>query len=180
VLRHKKLIISTLISTVIGGILATAGGFLAKFYNDFRETKNLKRALAAEIRSFLDVLNRENQAQFLDDTLARIKQENRLPSFSVSFRSTYSTVFSGAASKIGYLDACLLDAVVDHYYKVQMLVESGDIFSANLTDICSRGVQDDPDEIKEQVEMLEEMIRTTAEVRESAIQLVNRLNPPPS
>jgi hypothetical protein len=136
--------------------------------------------LAAEIHSFLNMLEREKLPELYRDTLARIKQENRLPMFPVSFRTTYSTVFSGAASKIGFLDACLLNAVVNYYYEVQTLVELGDIFSANLTDICSRHAEDDPEEIREQVETLEEMIKITAEVRESAVQLVNRLDPPPS
>jgi lauroyl/myristoyl acyltransferase len=170
-------IIDALIPTIVGGILAIAGGFLAKVYSDLREKKNLQVALAAEIRSFLNVLERENLTQFLRDTLARIEKEKRLPLFPVSFRTTYSTVFSGAASKMGYLDACLLNEVVSYYYKVQMLVEFGDVFSANLTDICNRHAEEDPEEIREQVETLEEMIKITAEVRESAIQLVNKLDP---
>jgi hypothetical protein len=136
--------------------------------------------LAAEIRSFLDVLDRQNIAQFLRETLERIKQENRLPLFPVSFRSTYSTIFAGAASKIGYLDACLANAIVTYYYKVQMLVEYGDVLSANLTDIHNRHAQRNPEEIQEQVEMLKEMITVVAEVRETAVQLVNKLDPLPS
>lgn len=136
--------------------------------------------MAAEIRSFLDVLDRQNLAQFLRDTLERIKRENRLPLIPVSFRTTYSMVFSGAASKIGILNACLLDAIVTYYYKVQTVVEYGDVLSANLTDIHDRGAQKDPKEIQEQVEMLEEMITVVAEVRETAVQLVNKLDPPRS
>lgn len=136
--------------------------------------------MAAEIRSFLDVLDRQKVAQFFRDTLERIKRENRLPLFPVSFRSTYSTVFSGAASKIGILDACLLNAIVTYYYNVQTLVEYGDVLSANLTDIHNRGAQKDPKEIQEQVEMLEEMITLVAEVRETAVELANKLDPPPS
>ena len=136
--------------------------------------------MAAEIRSFLDVLDRESVAQFLRETLERIKQENRLPLFPVSFRTTYSTVFSGAASKIGCLDACLLNAIVTYYYKVQALVEYGDGLSANLTDIHNRHAQRNPEEIQEQVTMLEEMITVVAEVRETAVQLVNKLDPPSS
>jgi hypothetical protein len=169
-----------LLPTIVGGILAIAGGFLAKFYQDFRERKSLQAALAAEIRSFLEVLDRENMAQFLREQLERIKQENRLPFIPVSFRSTYNTVFSGAASKIGYLDAGLLNAIVSYYYKVQVLVEYGDVLSANLMDIHNRHAQKDPKEIQEQVTMLEEMITVVAEIRENAVQLVNKLDPPPS
>jgi hypothetical protein len=174
------LVINTLIPTIVGGILAIAGGFLAKFYSDLRERKSLKAALAAEIRSFLNMLDREKLAELFRDTLARIKQENRLPLFPVSFRTTYSTVFSGSASKIGCLDACLLNALISYYYEVQTLVELGEIFSANLTDICSRDAQNDPEEIQEQVETLEDLIKITSEVRESAIQLVNKLDSPQS
>jgi len=125
------------------------------------------------------VLDRQKVAQFFRDTLERIKRENRLPLFPVSFRSTYSTVFSGAASKIGILDASLLNAIVTYYYKVQTLVEYGDVLSTNLTDIHDRGAQKDPKEIQEQVETLEEMITLVAEVRETAVELVNKLDPSP-
>jgi hypothetical protein len=78
------------------------------------------------------------------------------------------------------LDACLLDAIVTYYYKVQRVVEYGDVLSANLTDIHNRHAQRNPDEIQEQVTTLEEMIEVVTDVRESAVQLVNKLDPPPS
>ena len=77
------------------------------------------------------------------------------------------------------LDACLLNAIVTYYYKVQTLVEYGDVLSTNLTDIHDRGAQKDPKEIQEQVETLEEMITLVAEVRETAVELVNKLDPSP-
>ena len=59
-------------------------------------------------------------------------------------------------------------------------MELTEIFSASLTDIFDRDVQQDPDEIAEELEALEEMIKITSEVRESAIRLVNALDPPTS
>ena len=74
----------------------------------------------------------------------------------------------------------MANAIVTYYYKVQMLVEYGDVLSANLTDIHNRHAQRNPEEIQEQVEMLKEMITVVAEVRETAVQLVNKLDPLPS
>jgi hypothetical protein len=136
--------------------------------------------LAAEIRSFLELLEQEKIVQFLSETLERIKQENRLPLIPVSFRTTYSTVFCGSTSKLGYLNACLLDKIVSYYYKVQRLVEYGDVLCANLTDIHDRHAEKNPEEIQEQVMMLEEMKTVATEIRETAIKLVNQLAPPRS
>lgn len=126
------------------------------------------------------MLNREKLLELFRETLARIKKENRLPLFPVSFRNTYSTVFAGSASKIGSLDACLLSDLVNYYYQVQTLVELAEIFSANLTDICDRNAEQDPDEIAEQIETLEDIIKIASDARESAIKLVNNLDPPPN
>jgi hypothetical protein len=78
------------------------------------------------------------------------------------------------------LDACLLADLVTYYYRVQTLVELTEIFSASLTDICERNAQQDSDEIAEELEALEDLIKIASDTRESAIKLVNHLDPPPS
>lgn len=78
------------------------------------------------------------------------------------------------------MDACLLADLVTYYYRVQTLVELTEIFSASLTDICERNAQQDSDEIAEELEALEDLIKIASDTRESAIKLVNHLDPPPS
>ena len=169
-----------MIPTIVGGILATAGGFGAKFYNDFRERKSLRTALSAEVRSFLGMLDREKIEELFRKTLRKIGEMNRLPLFPVSFRGTYSTVFCGSASKLGFLDPCLLNKLVDYYYQIQTLLELSEIFSKNLDDISARDVQNDPKEIEEQTELLREMLTCLTEVRKVAIELVDQLDPAPN
>jgi hypothetical protein len=50
-----------LIPTVVGGVLAIAGGFFAKFVQDQKGRKSLKCAFAAEIRAFLNMLEHEKR-----------------------------------------------------------------------------------------------------------------------
>ncbi len=58
-----------------------------------------------------------------------------------------------------------------------MLVEYGHVLCANLTDIHNRHAQRNPEEIKEQGTIIGEMITVVADIRETAIQLVNKLDP---
>jgi hypothetical protein len=111
----------------------------------------------------------------LDDTLKKIESFKRLPLFPVSVRNTFNTVFAASASKIGLLDADLLSELVSHYYRVQLLIELLDIFSANLTDIAQRDAQSDPVEIEEQTQLLRDIIDTMSQVLRSASDLADKL-----
>jgi hypothetical protein len=166
---------NALIPTVVGGVLAIAGGFAAKFWQDHADRKSLRCALAAEIRAFLYTLEREKLRELFKDTYDRISRENRLPRFPVAVRTVYNSVFSGAAGKLGQLDASLVGDLVEYYYTVQTVVELMEIFSANLQDICDRGAETDSEEIREQLELLADIIKLTDEAREKAVDLVNRL-----
>jgi hypothetical protein len=166
---------NALIPTVVGGVLATAGGFLAKMLQDRKDRQSLVYGLVAEIRAFLTTLEREKLRELFDETYERIKREGRLPLFPAVFRTAYNTVFSGSAARLGQLPPCLVTDIVDYYYSVQTLVELAEIFSANLQDIATRNAQADADEVSEQLETLSEIRTLVTSVRETAINLVNRL-----
>jgi hypothetical protein len=164
-----------LIPTIVGAILALAGGFLSKFVEGRKDRKSLRCALAAEIRAFLSTLEREKLGGLFDETYVRIQEENRSPLFPAVFRTAYNTVFSSSAGNLGKLEPCLVTDLVDYYYSVQTLVELTEIFSANLQEIHERKADRDADEIKEQLEMLADIRKLAVQVRETAINLANRL-----
>ena len=120
-------------------------------------------------------MNGDKLPQLLDDILKKIESFKRLPLFPVSVRNTFNTVFAASASKIGLLDADLLSELVSHYYRVQLLIELLDIFSASLTDISQRDAQSDPVEIEEQTQLLRDIIDTMSRVLRSASDLADKL-----
>jgi hypothetical protein len=163
-----------LLPTLIGGILAICGGFLATAWEDYQKRRALRFALAAEIRAIVDLLRPAR-----DGTKRAVKQMKETPHAAryptVDFRNTYSTVFSGNAQNIGLLDAVLAGEIVAYYYRFQGLIEALTILEKRKP---SPNVAQDEKDRDAVISKNEQIIVMCDEIINIGADLIDRLDQP--
>jgi hypothetical protein len=72
---------SSVIGALIGGGLAIAAGLVHKIYADCVEGRRLRRALAAEIRAILDMIEQDKLVTKIEDMVIHRCQKSSMPSW---------------------------------------------------------------------------------------------------
>lgn len=158
-----------ILPTLVGGLLAILGGFVAKAWQDDRQKRALRCAIASEIRAIMNLLRPAREGTLR--AVARMKADPKAAKYPiVDFRNTYSTVFSGNAPNIGLLRSDLAGEIVAFYYQFQGLIEE-------LAILEKRVAADDPVAIV--ISRNERIIQSCDAVIATGADLVNCLDPPP-
>lgn len=161
--------LENLVPTLVGGLLAVAGGFIATAWAGYQKKNALQRAIASEIRAIIALLRPAGE-----NTRRRIVEMKTDPQKVgypiVDFRNTYSTVFSGNAENLGLLNAELAGEIVAFYYKFQGFIEALGILSQRKVPI----IQDETWRA-DVIARNERTITDCDEVIKSGADLVNQL-----
>ena len=111
-----------LLSTLVGGLLALAGGFGGKYYSDWRLQQNLRSAFSGELRSMLATIKRQNLISELEKQLRAFEEGEVWRVASAVIPPEYNLVFKQNASKLGFLRAPLPEQIVSAYAQLSVVV----------------------------------------------------------
>ena len=93
---------STILATVVGGILAIGGWFAGKIYERQKERKSLRAALRAEIQAILAIVERRDYIARLSEFIGAIRAGST-GFFEIRNAKDYDMVFRSNCSKLGLL-----------------------------------------------------------------------------
>jgi hypothetical protein len=112
----------TLLSVIVGGIIAISGGFLQRICERRQERKSLRAALRAEIQAILAIVQRRNYIAGLTEFIRTIRAgSTRL--FEIRIAKDYDIVFKNNCGKLGLLSPETAARTVRFYYFVSSVVE---------------------------------------------------------
>ena len=185
-----------ILQVVLGAVLAIAGGFCVKWFSDWRDGRNMRTALAAEIQAMLRMLEQERLIPTLKGEIEWLENTLTPREFNITFKNTYNVVFAGSASKLGLInrakthdfwrgDSDLLGDLVVYYYTVQTAIEMSELIRdatmnrrnhpgrAN-TDFASVFSLSETENLLEAFKRLLDLIK---KARDDATDLIRRLEP---
>jgi hypothetical protein len=114
----------TLISVVIGGCITIAASIVHNIYTDYVARRRLRRALTAEIRAVLDVIEQEQFILKLTDMVNHCRKTGSAGFIPVQFNSHYDDVFRSCADRLALLPSALVERLVAFHYDVQRMIET--------------------------------------------------------
>ncbi len=117
---------STLLSVIVGGIIAIGGGFVQRIYERRHERKSLRAALRAEIQAILDIVARRDYIEGLSRFIETIKSGST-KLLQIRVGRDYDTVFKTNCGKLGLLTSETAGKTVRFYYLVSSIKEDLDL-----------------------------------------------------
>src|SRR6266446_729555 len=117
---------STLLSVIVGGIIAIGGGFVQRIYERRHERKSLRAALRAEIQAILDIVARRDYIEGLSRFIETIKSGST-KLLQIRVGRDYDTVFKTNCGKLGLLTSETAGKTVSFYYLVSSIKEDLDL-----------------------------------------------------
>jgi hypothetical protein len=117
---------STIISVIIGGIIAIGGGFIQKFCERQQDRKSLRSGLRAEIQAILDIVKRRDYVANLSSFIENIKDRST-NFFQIRIAKDYDIVFRSNCDKLGLLSSEIAAKTVRFYYLISSVVEDLDL-----------------------------------------------------
>ena len=113
---------STILSVIVGGIIAIGGGFIQRFCERRRDQKSLRAGLRAEIQAILDVVKRRDYVANLSSFIENIRDRST-NFFEVRIAKDYNIVFKSNCDKLGLLPSQTAARTVRFYYQVSSIIE---------------------------------------------------------
>jgi len=113
---------STLLSIVVGGIIAIGGGFVQRICERRHERKSLRAALRAEIQAILAIVERRHYIAALSNLIEAIKGGST-NFFERRIGSRYDIVFRSNCGKLGLLPPETAAETVRFYFMVSSVRE---------------------------------------------------------
>ena len=108
-----------LLQTLLGGLLAFSGGFLASFLlqrtQREKERESLGSAFYGEIAALLDIIARRQYLEFIKRELESVKQTGQVDSIQVRVSRNYFQVYEHNVERLGLLPAPLPEKIVRFY-----------------------------------------------------------------
>ncbi len=112
-----------IISVIIGGILAIAGGIAAQMYQHRKTAQAIKCSLLAEIAATLEILEARRYIPFIERLIAERKVPNQPFSVVVSTSDHSFLVYKTNADKLGYLPPDLAGEIAKFYALIFSVIE---------------------------------------------------------
>lgn len=110
-------------NTILGAVLALAGGVIATRYQYRRDVRGLRFALAAELSSVTNLIWHRKYLENLREHIAAVEL-TRVPSFfQVRISKNYDVIFLGNAGRIGILHPRLTSRITIVYYRMAAIRE---------------------------------------------------------
>jgi len=138
---------SEIISVVVGGALAIAGGVIATTLEHRRERKALAYALAGEIKAIVDIVERRKYHEFINQMIEVIEKTRQPDFIRIRIEQNYFVVYEANAMKVGLLPRDAAHDVARFYTYAKSIIEdvTDDRFSPQ-TDVEAlqrlKGLQD--------------------------------------
>jgi hypothetical protein len=98
---------STLVSTIVGGLIAVLGGtastFWTKYLDQSRERAQYAAALYGELQIVLEIIEKRNFQQNLKQTIEIMDRTKQMTPLQITVRESFLAVYLNNVSKIGSL-----------------------------------------------------------------------------
>jgi hypothetical protein len=121
-----------LVSVVIGGILAIAGGFVSNIWLESRRERKLRRTLArafqGEIEALLDIIDKRGYIQGLRNARAKTEETGTTHAYHFRARKKYFSVFEANVGQIGLLPPPLSQLIARFYTQANAILEDMERF----------------------------------------------------
>jgi hypothetical protein len=116
-----------LLSALLGGALAIAGGIGAQWALDAQrrraERRGLAGAFAGELAALFSAMQQRSWLDRMDELIAETERTGRVPAVVFSVRHHYFRVFDANAGRLGVLDPPLPEMLAHHYIYSKMFLE---------------------------------------------------------
>jgi len=112
-----------LLSVVVGGALALAGGIATKLLENRRERRAFAYALAGEIHAIVQIIEERQYQQGFAAAIDSVKKFNKPSGLRISITQKYFIVFETNVLKIGLLPARTAKDVASFYTFAKSLIE---------------------------------------------------------
>ena len=118
---------SPILAVIVGGALATSGGFLTNYWGFWREQRQKASAtlaaIRAEILSIVTLMEEADYAKGLQNQIDFIEKYRRAAFFEIPVKiELFTRVYTANLSNLGLLDAKLLPDIVSFYATIHGLV----------------------------------------------------------
>ncbi|HMJ67036.1 MAG TPA: hypothetical protein VK615_16960 [Candidatus Binatia bacterium] len=113
----------SLLSVIVGGALALAGGFLTKLWECRREQRALAFALAGEIGAIIDVAERRKYLPHIRETIAKVEAGEKPRRVRIRAEQNYFVVYEANAEKVGLLPRQIARDVARFYTLMKAILE---------------------------------------------------------
>jgi hypothetical protein len=128
--------LAQLLSALLGGLLALAGGVLVQrvvaTQSRRAERRNLAGAFAGELAALCSLMEQRRFAERIDELIAEIERTGRVPHTVFSVRHHYFKVFDANAARLGLLDPPLPELLAHHYIYSKVFLEDMEDVAENL------------------------------------------------
>ena len=115
-----------LLGAIVGGIIATLGAFALDTYQRNKRRKNLRAAVAVEVASIVELVQRQKYAAhlraFADHVLTLSADQSRL--LQIPIKQSYFTIYEMNASSIGELPTSEAVEIIGFYQQARSIVDS--------------------------------------------------------
>lgn len=116
-----------LLSALLGGALAIAGGIGAQWALAAQarrsERRHLAGAFAGELAALLSIMRTRDWRGRIESLIAEIEASGRVPRIVFSLRNHYFRVFDANAARLGVLDRPLPELLAHHYIYSKVFLE---------------------------------------------------------
>ena len=117
-----------LLSALLGGALAIAGGIGAQWALEAQrrraERRSLAGAFAGELAALFSAMQQRRWRDRVDDLIAEAERTGKVPSVVFSVRHHYFRVFDANAGRLGALEPPLPEMLAQHYiYYLKVFLE---------------------------------------------------------
>ena len=113
---------STILATIVGGIIAISSCFIPNAYQRCQERKNVRSALRSEIQSILAIVDRRDYIRHLSEFIEAIRAGS-LGLFQRRIGTEYDIVFRSNCNKLGLLSSETAAKTVRFYHSVSSVVQ---------------------------------------------------------
>lgn len=112
-----------IVSVIVGGVLAIAGGIAAQMYQHHKTAQAIKCALLAEIAATLEILEARGYIPFIESLIAKPEAANQLFPVVVATSDHSFLVYQTNADKLGYLRPDLAGEIARFYALIFSVIE---------------------------------------------------------
>ncbi|HTV48309.1 MAG TPA: hypothetical protein VMG59_07690 [Phycisphaerae bacterium] len=113
----------TILAVLIGGILATASGFITQLWLFHQERKAIAHALAGEINAILNIVRRRGYLEAFHELIEKVKQTQKPSKIVIQVKMEYFNVYKSNTDKIGRLPQKLTQRLVNFYTVAFSMIE---------------------------------------------------------
>lgn len=112
-----------IVSVLVGGAVALAGGVLTKLWESRIERRALAHALAGEIGAITEIVERRNYQGLVRLIVEAVKASHEPQFIQVPISQQYFTAYEANAAKIGLLPSKAARDVARFYFFAKSMVE---------------------------------------------------------